>query len=152
MGATARGHGVRASARCTHTAPSCALHSAVLLCKVVTSLTITEGKLSLARTLHGRLERHEYHARQSGEAHSKTGVELAARKNARDGAGGAKITFMNTRVGIVTDKLERVALWEQWLGEAAAETKQRCWHCALRRWVLKRIPGLTGLGNWWCCS
>ena len=39
---------------------------------------------------------------------------------------GAKVTAMDTRVGIVTDRLRRVTLWEQWLGEAAAARKQRC--------------------------
>ena len=29
-------------------------------------------------------------------------------------------------------------------------TKQHCWRCSSQ--TLKRIPGLTGLGNWWCCS
>ena len=34
-----------------------------------------------------------------------------------------------------------MALWEQWLGEAAAATKQRCGHYTSQ--TLKLIPGLT---------
>ena len=76
---------------------------------------------------------------------SQLGTVLAAAEQE-----GATVDGIDSRVGIVTDRQERVTLWGRWLREAAAATKQRCGHCASQS--LRKMPGLMALGNWWCST
>jgi len=65
---------------------------------------------------------------------------------------GARVLAVAHKASFITDRRERIATWEQWLGEAAGATKQRCSHCTSPD--LCMVPGLKSEGAWWCraCS
>ena len=129
--------------------PSPSLHSAVMRGEVVTAVTIhgTEpaldciqqgSTLDISRVDSGGLV-----------ASLQSSTQLSPLLQATERV-GARVTAFDTKTELVTDRRERIALWEQWLGEAAGATKQRCRHC--RSQTLRRVPGLMGTGSWWCCA
>ena len=81
----------------------------------------------------------------------KSELQMAGLLQATERA-GAQITRFDTAEQFVVDQRERIAMWEQWLGEAAGATKQRCPHCKAQE--LRRVPGLIDNACWWCkaCS
>ena len=102
--------------------PSPSLHSPMLRGQVPTSITI-QGAFILSANLSSRLELVE--------------ISQAAVQD------GAQVLAMGSKPRFITDLQEWVATWEQWLGEVACATKQRCCQCASQ--ALKMIPCSTGV-------
>ena len=99
--------------------PSPSLHSAVMRDQVVTAVTIhgtgpaldciQQGStLDISRVNSGGLV-----------ASLQSSTQLSPQLQTTERV-GARVTVVDTKTELVTDQRERIALWEQWLGEAAA--------------------------------
>ena len=60
------------------------------------------------------------------------------------------ITDFSHTTAFVTDRRERVLLWETVLGTAAGASKQHCNLCGSRS--LQYVASLSETSNWWCCG
>ena len=129
--------------------PSPSLHSAVMRGQVVTAVTIHGTEPALDCIQQGST--FDISRVDSGGlvASLQSSTQLSPLLQAAERV-GARVTAFDTKTALVTDRRERIALWEQWLGEAAGATKQRCKYC--RSQTLRRVPGLMGTGSWWCCA
>ena len=129
--------------------PSPSLHSPMLRGQVPTSITIQGAGRALARATVGRAKTQDGPGRLTAAVASRQQLAETLEAVEQD---GARVLAVASKPCWITDRQERIATWEQWLAEAAGATKQRCSHCASQG--LKVIPGLKGLGTWWCgaCS
>ena len=117
--------------------------------QVPTSITIQGAGRALARATAGRAKTQDGPGRLTAALDSRK--QLVATLQAAE-LDGAKVLAVESKLGLIADRTERIATWEQWLGEAAGATKQRCSHCSSQQ--LSMVPGLKGKGAWWCraCS
>jgi hypothetical protein len=129
--------------------PSPSLHSPILRGQVPTSITIKGAGRALARATKGLAKTQDGPGRLTATLETRQQLIAALTAAEQD---DAQVLSTGSKPGYITDRQERIATWEQWLGEAAGATKQRCNHCASQELTL--IPGLTTGGTWWCggCS
>ena len=129
--------------------PSPSLHSPILHGQVPSSVTIQGAGQALERATRGLVKPQDGPGRLTAALVSRK--QLAATLTAAE-QDGAQVLSMGSAPGYITDRQERIATWEHWLGAAAGASKQRCSHCSARE--LTMVPGLTGGGTWWCgaCS
>ena len=107
--------------------PSPSLHSPMLRGQVPTSITIQGAGRALARATAGRAKTQDGPGRLTAALDSRQ--QLVATLQAAE-LDGAKVLAVESKLGLIADRTERIATWEQWLGEAAGATKQRCSHCS----------------------
>ena len=125
--------------------PSPSLHSPILRGQVPTSITVQGAGRALARATRGLAKTQDGPGRLTAALDNRQQLIAALAAAEQD---DAKVLSTGSKPGYITDRQERIATWEQWLGVAAGATKQRCTHCAAQELTL--IPGLTTRGTWWC--